>query len=305
MFEAGITKLGHLTKASMETLSGITNIRSSRMLKRIVEEVWQSLSEPLRGFAKNHAGQWKDDGVYIFPSLSVCPAAEEWREESGLLLTMQTPVLGVFSSCGKKQLYFSCVKVLNLHTLAGVKESRWCEVFASDVTPKGGWRVLYKPPVEKRMADLQWRMRHGALATNRHRAHLDPGTVEGCPFCTQHLVVGCPRLVGLFRVLEEWMEALGEDFSVPLFVFGPKYTIRKKLTLVLINLFGTAKLAIWKTRKSQMLGQGWTDVVRSLKGLVAARLRVEHAFYTLTSNLWGIRHVLCSQEEDGALVLNV
>lgn len=189
-----------------------------------------------------------------------------------------------------------------------------CLLQTLPLKPGGGSCI--KTPVEKRMADLQWRMIHGALATNRHRAHLDPGTGESCPFCTQretleHLVVGCPRLVGLFRVLKEWMEALGEDFSVPLFVFGPKYTIRKKLTLVLINLFGTAKLAIWKTRKSQMLGQGWTDVVRSLKGLVAARLRVEHAFYTLTSNLepfralWGIRHVLCSQEEDGALVLNV
>ncbi len=59
----------------------------------------------------------------------------------------------------------------------------------------------------------------------------------------------------------------------------------------------THTLVIWKTRKNQMLGQGWTDVVQSLKGLVAARLRVEHAFYTLTSNLnsfsalWGIKQV--------------
>ncbi|XP_035981009.1 B-cell receptor CD22 [Fundulus heteroclitus] len=111
----------------MEMLGDITNIRSSRVLSRIVEEVWQSLSEPLRGCAKNPAAQWKDDVMYIFPSLSVCPAAEDWQEESGFLLTMKTPVLGTFSSCGKKQLYYNCVKVLNLRSLAGVKESKWCE----------------------------------------------------------------------------------------------------------------------------------------------------------------------------------
>ena len=38
---AGIIKLGHLTKASMETLCDGTNIRSSRVLERIVEEVMQ------------------------------------------------------------------------------------------------------------------------------------------------------------------------------------------------------------------------------------------------------------------------
>lgn len=44
---------------------------------------------------------------------------------------------------------------------------------------------------------------------------------------------------------------------------------REKKPPVLVNrLFGTAKLVIWKTMDSQMLGQGWTDVVQSLKGLV-------------------------------------
>lgn len=99
--------------------------------------------------------------------------------------------------------------------------------------------------------------------------------------------------------------------SVPLFVFGPRYEVRKKATLVLINfIFGAAKLAIWRTSKNQMSGQVWTEVVQSLKGAVAACLRVEHMFYSPTSNLeqfkaqWGRRGVLCSLSEDGALVLN-
>ncbi|KAK3524893.1 hypothetical protein QTP86_011311 [Hemibagrus guttatus] len=40
------------------------------------------------------------------------------------------------------------------------------------------WRTLYKPPVEKRTADLQWRIIHGAVATDGHVAHLNPAVKE-------------------------------------------------------------------------------------------------------------------------------
>lgn len=100
------------------------------MLRTIITQLWLS-----------------DDNEYVFPSLIVSPAAEEWQEESGKLLSLKTLVLGSFSSCGEKQLYHSCVKVLNIGSLAEVKESRSTEVFASDCTPKGRCRVLYKPPV--------------------------------------------------------------------------------------------------------------------------------------------------------------
>ncbi|KAG7478767.1 Transposon TX1 putative 82 kDa ORF 1 [Solea senegalensis] len=71
-----------------------------------------------------------------------------------------------------------------------------------------------------------------------------------------------------------------------------------------------AKLAIWKNRKSQVSGVGWTEPVLYLKALVSARLRIEHAFHKLTCNLglfnavWGIKQVLCLVSEDGALQVN-
>lgn len=55
--------------------------------------------------------------------------------------------------------------------------------------------------------------------------------------------------------------------------------------------------------------QGWTDVLQSLKGLMAAHLKIKHAFYTLTSNLdsfrplWGFRQGICTLREDCSLVL--
>ena len=120
-----------------------------------------------------------------------------------------------------------------------------------------------------------------------------------------------PRLVDVFKMLQEWVEGLGEVFSVPLFVFEPKYSPKKRQTLVLFNfIFASAKLAIWKSRKNKLLEKGWTDPVRCLRGLVAVRLRVEHTYFRLTNNLdgfkavWAVRQVLCSLGEDGSLVLH-
>ena len=106
------------------------------------------------------------------------------------------------------------------------------------------------------------------------------------------------------------MGGLGEVFSLPLFVFGPKYTARKKPTMVLMNfIFSNAKMATWISRKNKMAGRGWTDPLRCVRGLVAARLSIEHAYFTLTNNLegfravWGVGQVLCSLGENQALVL--
>jgi hypothetical protein len=46
-------------------------------------------------------------------------------------------------------------------------------------------------------------------------------------------------------------------------------------------MLGAAKLAIWKTRKNSIGGQGSVDVV----GMLAARLRVEFAYYKLVNNI--------------------
>ena len=63
----------------------------------------------------------------------------------------------------------------------------------------GSWWYLYKLPIEKRTADLQW--------TNRYRVHLDPELGEGCIFCSQaetlaHLFAQCPHLDILFELLK-------------------------------------------------------------------------------------------------------
>ena len=199
---------------------------------------------------------------------------------------------------------------MHLRSLAGMRASRWTELFGQGNVPKGRWRSLYKPPIEKRSGDLQWRLVHGAIATNRHKAHLDPTVDGGCIFCSEsetvaHLFLQCSRLRGLFSRLGQWVQGLGEVFSNELFVFGPKYSLRKKNIHTMINFIsGTAKMAIWLTRKNKTEGAGSTNPVQVLEGLVAARLRVEFAFYKLTDNLetfslfWAQKEVLCAVRDD-------
>ena len=80
----------------------------------------------------------------------------------------------------------------------------------------------------------------------------------------------------------------GKVFSSELFVFGPKYAARKRSIHVLVNFISAmSKLAIWLTRKNRNRGVGSVDPVQVLKGLVAARLRVEYAYHKTVDNLEG------------------
>ncbi|KAJ3605666.1 hypothetical protein NHX12_027711 [Muraenolepis orangiensis] len=320
--EAGCTKVGHLMKAkatSLEALRRRSNTSSIRILDQVVKEVCAALPESLRAFAEDAdlCEQWLEDGDYSFPSLEVTPAVGDWHEGAGQLLTLRTPHLGTFQACGKKETYNLCVKVLNLRSLAGVRESRWAEFLGPDSSPKGSWRCLYKLPVEKRTADLQWRIVHGAIATNRYRAHLDPELGEGCIFCSEvetleHLFVQCPRLSALFVLLKSWFQGLGEEFSFILFIFGPKYSAKKKGVHTLLNfLSGAAKMSIWLTRRNRVQGVGSVALLPVLRGLLKARLRVEYTYYHLMDNIqafshmWAVGGCLCSVGGDGELRLHI
>uniref|UniRef100_A0A671WHQ0 Reverse transcriptase domain-containing protein n=1 Tax=Sparus aurata TaxID=8175 RepID=A0A671WHQ0_SPAAU len=216
--EAGCTKLGHLLKTtatSVDAPRDNSNITSSRIINRVLEEVCAELPPPLRTFVEDRVNceQWSEESEYGFPSVSVTPALGEWQQGGGQLLSSKTPHLDKFQDAGTKDLYQACVKVLNLSTLAGVRESRWAEFLGPDVSPKGSWRSLYKMPVEKRTADLQWRIVHGAIATNRYRL--------------EHLFVECPRLAEMFLLIKGGLRDWGR-FSVLLCLSLVQSIVRKE-----------------------------------------------------------------------------
>lgn len=95
---------------------------------------------------------------------------------------MDTLELNIFSVLSRQTLYRACVKTINYQHLKNVRDSKWTMVFESGSSPKGSWRSLYKSPIEKRVGDLQWRIVHGILATNRHKVLLNVSDDKGCPF---------------------------------------------------------------------------------------------------------------------------
>ncbi|KAK0155421.1 Transposon TX1 uncharacterized protein [Merluccius polli] len=170
----GLTKLAGLRSAGQwktaASLCQDTGFKSLRLMDKLVEEVVSRLP----GYFRRALGaELEEDNLLRFPELSIRAAVEEQDEADGFLLSFRTPGLLNLSATSKKSLYAVSVKVLNRAMLAGVRESRWLDVLAPGSSPRGSWRSLYKPPIEKRCADLQWRVVHGAVATNRHVAHID------------------------------------------------------------------------------------------------------------------------------------
>lgn len=92
------------------------------------------------------------------PMLSIAPALGDWQEGGGQILSFSTSNLDTFKITGKQSLYRVCVKLLNLDMVSRYRELRLTGFFGSDVSSKGSWRWLYKLPVEKWTADLQWRV---------------------------------------------------------------------------------------------------------------------------------------------------
>ncbi len=184
-----------------------------------------------------------------------------------------------------------------------------------DFLERDRWRALYKPPIEKRTADLQWRIIHRAIATNRYVAHLNPAVGGECRFCmveetVEHLFLRCSRLGSLFRLLNAWFRGFGEEFSNEVFIGGLKYKVVDRGKVCLLNyLIGTAKLAMWKTRKNKELELGSIDAEMMLKCMVKGRIKMEFSYYKLINNvesfleIWGINEVLCVTD-DGVLFFN-
>ncbi len=149
---------------------------------------------------------------------------------------------------------------------------------------------MYKKPIEKISGDLQWRISHWILATNRYKVHLNPLQGEECLFCgisetVSHIFIGCSRLSGILGVLRDVSNNLGFIFTNIFFIFGPKYSASNKSKIVLINvLFGKAKMAIWLTRKRKMLFNNDTDPLPMFRAMVKSRLVVEYKYYEMVND---------------------
>lgn len=207
-----------------------------------------------------------------------------------------------------KTMYKLMVKVLNKNKLSGRSDTPWRAHLALSDELKPVWRALYKPPLTKRVGDLQWRLLHGIVAVNAFVSILNPNVTENCPFCTQretvfHCFMDCCRLLSLFQLLENICRMFGEVFSQQLFILGFKYSQKWRVKCQLINfVLGQAKMAIYVSRRNKTQFSLDCSAESIFIRMVKARLKVDYSFYSATKNvdefkkMWCYKNVLCSVE---------
>ena len=231
-----------------------------------------------------------------FPGLVLSPILEGSKEPLSLYFNVVTG----------KQLYHACVKVFNKKCLMNRVDTPWRTVLglSPDRTPE--WRAFYKPPLVKRVGDLQWRILHGAVAVNSFVSILNPNVGQECPFCFQretifHAFSQCVRLRTLFLILQRLFSKFGADFSTEVFILGFRYTRRRQNECKLLNfILGQAKMAIYVSRRNKVDQMPGDDVTVLFPALVKARVLVDFRFYEMMQDLetfvdlWCCKQVLCT-----------
>ena len=64
-------------------------------------------------------------------------------------------------------------------------DSPWRAHFGAKEDVRPEWRALYKPPLVKKIVDLQWRLLHGIVAVNSLISLLNRSVSNVCPSCPQ------------------------------------------------------------------------------------------------------------------------
>ncbi|KAI4902103.1 hypothetical protein NFI96_013182, partial [Prochilodus magdalenae] len=182
LLRSGCTKLGHVLQTngwrSPTELRKVTGLYSPRLVTQLLEEVESVLPGCYRELVVRGGTLDRQAAGAPAPNLTVRLAVQLDQEEETVPGTLfHIPALGRFQEVPRDALYLACVKVAHQAVLKRQRLSHWPGLFGPDFPLRDRWRSLYKPPIEKRSGDLQWRIIHGAIATDRHVAHLNPAVV--------------------------------------------------------------------------------------------------------------------------------
>lgn len=161
-------------------------MKSSHLESKLKEEIYNALPSGHRTFNGQRHDRMQDMGnKKEFPERRISPAIRE-EDEAGAAdsnLSFKTPQLIYFKCMSKKAMYYIIVETIHKDSLRRQKDSRWPDLLIPDFLVRDRWRTQYKPAVEKCTADLQWRIIHGAIATDGHVTLLNTAVNGDCWFC--------------------------------------------------------------------------------------------------------------------------
>lgn len=287
-----------------QAVGSLLNIQSTRVAQKVLELWRKRLTGRERGLLVDYSLGTELDHKDPFPEVYI---SLQLGELDGPLLKGCRELC--LNTANKKALYQNCVKVTNKKGLCGRTPTAWTTKLKGDgLGPQ--WKILYKPPLRKRTADLQWRILHGAIASNAFISVINPAVSNQCPFCLLcetafHVFSECKRLAVLFTLLTNVFNLFSETFSMRSFIYdaGHKKANQKKWQL-LNFISGRAKLAIHVTRKNKVENKPGQEAATAFCCSVRCRLRLEFSFYKmikdlqLFKNIWCYNNILCTVVDD-------
>lgn len=204
--EAKVLTLGHVVEVCgprldrTAALASRLGIRSVRVVGLLLRGWKQQLTDSERSLlAACWDGLVRPEASDPFPDLQMVPVFDC----EGCLLKLGAADCRLSTMTGRTMFHL-LVKSLNQSRLKDRADTPWRA--ALDLTQEQGpeWRTLYKPPLTKRVGDLQWRVLHGAIAVNAFVSVINPNVAASCPFCPQretvfHCFSECGRLRSLFQ----------------------------------------------------------------------------------------------------------
>ncbi len=228
----GTVTLGHVVNLcgpnffNAASLASHVGVRSIRVIDQLLS-TWKCkftktelslLTDYCNGFCQPNVDT-------SFPAMTLFP---NFKECTGQLLESESLFTNNLKDMGGKVMYKLFVKVLNKSKLNGRVDTPWRAHLGVGNEIKPVWRALYKPPLTKRVGDLQWRILHGIVAVNAFISIVNPNVSAECPFCLQretifHCFSDCGRLTALFYLLQRMFIMFGESFSKQMFILGFKY----------------------------------------------------------------------------------
>lgn len=308
MCRAKKVKLCHIIAAggpelnNSQEVAACIGVRSTRLAGKLLDLLKQRFTAEEKSLLKSFGeGKVVPNGKDPFPEVYIIP---DFKGADGELLKNLEDL--IINEANRKKMYRSCVKILNSKVLNGRVDTVWRDKLDLNQNIKPVWRVFYKPPLEKRVGDLQWRILHSAVAVNSFVHVINPIVCNQCPFCGKketifHCFMECTRLCCLFDFLTLLFGKLDEVFTVQSFILGFRYSAKNKMKCQLLNfIVGEAKMAIYISQKNKIEGmEGW-EVLSICKNRIKARVWVDFKFYKMIKDLmfflgqWCYNDAICS-----------
>ncbi|XP_023193817.1 tyrosine-protein kinase SYK isoform X1 [Xiphophorus maculatus] len=308
LLQKKVLKLRHIVETAgsglqnTEATASLLGLKSIRVMRTILDLWLGKLTLDEKQMLVDFCnGEELPDSKDPFPEMGL---NIDFSELTGHLLIAQKDF--VFCMLIGKYLYKLVVQGLNKKQLSGRTDTVWRDRFKVGDNQKPIWRVFYKPPLSKRVSDLQWRILHGAISVNSFIVKFRKDLNELCPFCEEvetifHMFLECKRLSPLFFLFEDVFKKCGVYWSEVAFIFGAGYTKKESSKWNLLNfLIGQAKFSIYISRRNKLNGVLGENVDRMFILMVKHRVKAEFMFFSLMNNLmeffslWCFNNVICS-----------